>query len=99
MPRRTSKNPAAKKPAPAAAKKPATATIPHDDVAREAFKLYQSRHGAPGDPVADWFEATRIVNARVTVTKTAPAPKAMTAEAAANGGSRSRARSRRRSRK
>ena len=56
-------------------------TISRDDVAREAIKLFQARHGAPGDPVADWFEAERIVKARMV------APPTRQAEAAAARGS------------
>ena len=57
MPRRTQKKSAATK----TTTKKTDSAPPHDEIAHEAFKLYQSRHGAPGDPVADWFEATRIV--------------------------------------
>lgn len=35
-----------------------------DEISREAFRIYQARHGAPGDPVADWFEAERVVMSR-----------------------------------
>ena len=37
-----------------------------EEVSREAFKIYQSRHGAPGDPVADWYQAERIVMSRIS---------------------------------
>ena len=74
------------------AKKSNHPTLSHDAIAREAFRIYQSRHGAPGDPVADWFEATRIVTAR----NTAKAPRVAQAEAAAGGNVR---RSRRRQRR
>jgi hypothetical protein len=59
-------------------------TVSRDDIAREAFKLFQARHGAPGDPVADWFEAERIVMARATT----PAPREAAAAAAKGGNGR-----------
>jgi hypothetical protein len=63
--------------------------VSRDEVAQEAFKMFQARHGAPGDPVADWFEAEKIVRSRIE----AKAPKAAQAAAAAgngrNGGRRS----------
>jgi hypothetical protein len=34
-------------------------TLPHDDVRRRAYEIYLARHGAPGDPVADWLQAER----------------------------------------
>ena len=66
--------------------------LSHDAIAREAFRIYQSRHGAPGDPVADWFEATRIVTGRSTTT----APRAAEAKASANSGGRRDSRHQRR---
>jgi DUF2934 family protein len=94
MPRRTRKLFAAK----AAPKTASNPSVPHDEIAREAFKIYQARHGAPGDPVADWFEATRIVTSRTTPR----APKVASAQAAAGNsrtGDRARTAARRRSRK
>ena len=68
------------------AKNPAPASS-QDAISREAFRIYQSRHGAPGDPIADWFEAERIVLARATKT----APRAAEAEAPPRkGGGRTR---------
>jgi hypothetical protein len=61
-----------------------------DEISREAFRIYQARHGAPGDPVADWFEAERIVMARAV----SKAPRAAEAQAEAleggSGGRRAR---------
>jgi hypothetical protein len=63
------------------------AAMSHDEVAREAFKMFQARHGAPGDPVADWFEAERRVKARLGGNLGAkPAPRAAEANAAAGNG-------------
>jgi hypothetical protein len=58
--------------------------VSQDEISREAFRIYQSRHGAPGDPVADWFEAERVVTARHAIN----APRAAQAEAAAGGRNR-----------
>jgi hypothetical protein len=75
MRRDPKKNPSSRSPSP---------VLSNDEVAREAFRLYQARHGAPGDPVADWFEAERIVRSR----QAPAAPKA--AEAAAGRGGSTR---------
>lgn len=81
MPRRNAPKKFTSKFAPKNVAKPVT--VSRDDVAQEAFKMFQARHGAPGDPVADWFEAEKIVRARVE----AKAPKApKSAEAAAGAG-------------
>ena len=57
--------------------------VSRDEIAQEAFKMFQARHGVPGDPVADWFEAERIVRSRIE----ANAPKAaQAAQAAATSG-------------
>jgi hypothetical protein len=64
-----------------------------DEVSREAFRIYQARHGAPGDPVRDWCEAERIVIARAA----ANASRAAQVEATAgSNGPRRRGSSRRR---
>jgi Protein of unknown function (DUF2934) len=63
------------------------AAVSHDEVAREAFQMFQARHGAPGDPVADWFEAEKRVKARLGSKPGAkPAPRAAEANAAAGNG-------------
>ena len=67
------------------------AAVSHDEVAREAFKMFQARHGAPGDPVADWFEAEKRVKARLGGNLggnlgAKPAPRAAEANAAAGNG-------------
>jgi hypothetical protein len=77
--------------------KPARAAAPavsQEEISREAFKLFQARHGAPGDPIADWFEAERIVRSRAQAAK----PRVAAASASAGGGRarRSRTTSRRR---
>ena len=46
--------------------------------------VFQARHGAPGDPIADWFEAERIVRSRTQAAK----PRAAAASASAGGGGR-----------
>jgi hypothetical protein len=86
---------APKKPASKNVTKPIAkaANISRDEVAQEAFKMFQSRHGAPGDPVADWFEAEKIVRARV---ETKPPKAAEAAAAAGNGRNGARRHSRRR---
>jgi hypothetical protein len=61
--------------------------VSHDEVSREAFRIYQARHGAPGDPVADWCEAERIVLARRSA---ANPPRAAEAQAAAGSNGRRR---------
>jgi hypothetical protein len=73
-----------------------SATPSRDDVAREAFRIFQSRNGAPGDPVADWFAAEQIVRSRTT---TKNQPRAMQAQAAAGGRNRNGNNRRRRSRR
>jgi hypothetical protein len=64
--------------------KTSTKQIPvsRDEIAQEAFKMFQARHGVPGDPVADWFEAERVVRSRIE----SKAPKAAQAAAAATAG-------------
>ena len=35
----------------------------NDDIRLRAYQLYVERHGAPGDPVADWLRAERELTA------------------------------------
>ena len=39
-------------------------SVSRDEIAREAFRIFQSRNGAPGDPIADWFQAEQTVKSR-----------------------------------
>jgi hypothetical protein len=41
----------------------AARTITQEDIARRAYDIYASRGYAPGDPVADWYEAERQLRA------------------------------------
>ena len=41
----------------AASDTPTAAKYSEEDVRRRAYELYQSRNGASGDPVADWYAA------------------------------------------
>lgn len=34
-----------------------------EEIRVRAYMIYLSRNGAPGDPVADWFQAERELNA------------------------------------
>lgn len=36
---------------------PGTGEPSPDEIRRRAFEIYQSRHGSPSDPVADWLRA------------------------------------------
>jgi hypothetical protein len=67
------------------ARRPAQNNSPvsRDEVAREAFRIFQSRNGAPGDPVADWFQAEQAVRSRTPTRTPANAPRSNQAEAAA----------------
>jgi glycosyltransferase involved in cell wall biosynthesis len=39
---------------------------PHDDIRRRAYEIYLGRHGAPGDPVADWLQAERELRGQLS---------------------------------
>jgi Protein of unknown function (DUF2934) len=69
-------------------------TVSRDEIAREAFKMFQARHGAPGDPVADWFEAEKIVRARTTAKPARAAQAQAQAQASAGNGGRNNPRRR-----
>ena len=68
-----------------------TPSVSRDEIAREAFRIFQSRNGAPGDPVADWCQAEQSVKARVFGT---PTRAGQTTSAAGRNAARNRARRR-----
>jgi hypothetical protein len=63
---------------------PQTPQVSQDEIAREAFRIFQSRNGAPGDPVADWFAAEKTVRSKTL----ANGARSAQASAAAGGGGR-----------
>jgi hypothetical protein len=66
-------------------------SVSRDEIAREAFRIFQSRNGAPGDPVADWCQAEQTVRSRMFGT---PTRAARASSAAGRNAARNRARRR-----
>jgi len=50
---------------PAASTAAPTAETSHEDIARLAYALWESRGGAGGSPEEDWFQAERILAAHL----------------------------------
>jgi Protein of unknown function (DUF2934) len=74
-------------------------SVSRDEIAREAFRIFQSRNGAPGDPVADWFQAEQTVKSRVFGAPTRATQASGAQSAAGRNAARNVARNRNRRRK
>ena len=59
MPKAKTTSETTKKPRKAATKARPT----HDDIAARAYQIYQERGYTPGDPMQDWLQAERELNA------------------------------------